>query len=167
MKQLTLIRHAKSSWSHSGLSDFERPLNTRGERDAPQMGQRLSQRQLSINGIVSSPAKRAISTAHIIAQALGFGAKNILEEPRIYEAMLGTLVAVVQDLDDSREHVLLFGHNPGLTELSFYLSGQRLENLPTCGMFSMQFDLQHWADIQPSSGELVFFDYPKNREEEV
>jgi len=161
MKQLTLIRHAKSSWAEAGLSDFDRPLNKRGECDAPNMGQRLHKRAMPIDCIISSPAKRAISTAHIIAQTLHFNVANIIEEPRIYEATTGTLLTVVQALEDRFNNVLMFGHNPGVSQFGYYLSGQ-LQDLPTCAMFAMQFELEHWANMQPNSAEVLFFDYPKN-----
>lgn len=161
MKQLTLIRHAKSSWAEAGLNDFDRPLNQRGERDAPAMGQRLLQRASQVDCIVSSTAKRAITTARMMAQELPFDTRNIIKEPRIYEATTDTLLAVVQALDDRFANVLMFGHNPGLSQFGYYLSGQ-LQEMPTCAMLALQFDVDHWAHVQPHSGEVLFFDYPKN-----
>lgn len=163
MKRLTLIRHAKSSWADPGMADFDRPLNERGQRDAPMMGQRLAQRQMQPDLLLSSPANRALTTARTIAAEIGYPVEHIATEPRIYEAEVSHLVDVVQQLDDRYRHVFLFGHNPGFTELSYYLSNHRVDNIPTCGVFCIDFDFDAWAEVAPGSGGLVFFDYPKKQ----
>jgi len=162
MKRLTLIRHAKSHWDQPELSDFDRPLNKRGEQDAPLIGDRLAVRGLSPQLILSSPAKRAIDTARLIAQALTYPKKKILEEPGIYEANVDELVALLWQVAPKINDLMMVGHNPGLHQLTHYLTGQRLEKFPTCGVFSVEFDLEQWADIRPGSAQLDFFDYPKN-----
>ncbi len=159
MKQLILIRHAKSTHNNTGLSDFDRPLHQQGEREAADMGKRLYQRAMPIDGIISSPAKRALSTAHIIAEETHFNTAHIIEEARIYEATFSTLFAIAQDFDERFAHLLMFGHNPGMSLFAYYLSGYTTE-MPTCAMLAMQFEIECWADIQPSSGTVLFFDAP-------
>lgn len=165
MKRLTLVRHAKSSWKHPDLADFDRPLNKRGDHDAPIMGQRLVQRQIAPELLISSPAKRAITTAHIIAQEIGYPVEKIVLDQNIYEAGVSDLLNVLQAVDNAFDSVMLFGHNPGLTSLSTYLTDYQIDNIPTCGVFCADFDLASWADLEQSTGTMVFFDFPKNAED--
>lgn len=163
MKTLTLIRHAKSDWGEPLLRDFDRPLNGRGKKDAPAMGRRLADLGFMPDLLVTSPAKRAMSTAKRITKAIGYPKQNIVTDERIYEAGLKTLMDVVNSLDDGADHVALIGHNPGFTELANHLTGKPIANIPTCGIVSIRFDLSHWGAVWEDSGQVVFFDYPKNR----
>lgn len=161
IRRLTLVRHAKSSWDYAELSDFERPLNARGRRDAPAMARHLAAELERPLRLVSSPALRAITTAHAFADALGLANSAIRVEPRIYEATLGTLFGIVQDLDDADTHVLLFGHNPGLTELAQLLAPCSFSEMPTCAAATLGFELKHWRELQPHGGTLLRYEFPK------
>src|SRR5690554_5296197 len=112
-KELYIVRHAKSDWSFE-LKDFDRPLSARGFRDAPTMAARLLASSPGIGCLVSSPAKRAITTAQIFAEVLGIPIKDIISRASIYEAGVEALLDVVNTMDDSFAAVALFGHNPGL-----------------------------------------------------
>ncbi len=162
MKRLTLVRHAKSSWSHPEIDDVDRPLSKRGEKDAPVMGQRLAQRQITPDCIISSPAKRAIRTATLIAKEIAFPITAIVTSKNIYAANVAELIQVVQQIDDACNSVLLCGHNPGLTELSQCLTTYQIDKLPTCGIVCIDFAIDSWKDLSPGMGTFVFFDYPKN-----
>jgi phosphohistidine phosphatase len=162
MKRLTLIRHAKSSWSHPEVDDFDRPLNKRGERDAPMMGKRLAKQDTKPDLILSSPAKRAIRTATLIAKELGFPIEAIVTNKDLYVADVADLMTVLQQLDDSFENVMLCGHNPGLTSLSCHLTNYQVDNIPTCGIFCVDFDIDSWKELVQGRGTVAFFDYPKN-----
>lgn len=162
-RELTLIRHAKSSWDDSSLQDFDRPLNKRGFKNAPEMGKRLARRNHRTDIIISSPAARAITTAEIIASEISFDSNNILREPEIYEAGLNALVNVVASIDDNYRHAILVGHNPGLTYLCNYLCNAQLDNMPTCSIVQIKFNIDTWAAISKHEGELVNFDYPKKK----
>lgn len=161
MKRLYLLRHAKSSWKHPDLSDFERPLNERGKRDAPVMGKRLKEMQIQPDLILSSPAKRAHKTAKIIAKEIDFPKKQIVTDESIYAAGVSTLLDLIRKIDDSFRQVILIGHNPGFTDLANYLTNAQLDNIPTCGIFCTDFDIQSWKDVAEGKGTFVFFDYPK------
>lgn len=161
MKYLTLLRHAKSSWKDPECDDFDRPLNKRGRLDAPLIGERLAMLGEVPEIIISSPAKRARSTAELIAATLPYQASAIRYEPRIYEAELGTLVELVNQLDDTWQRVMLIGHNPGLVWLTNALTRCDLDNIVTCGVVKIQFNAISWSDIQFNSGRLLFYDYPK------
>ncbi len=161
MKRLVLIRHAKSSWNNPGLRDFDRPLNKRGKVDAPEMGRRLAQRSLMPDRLLSSPAKRAIRTAEIIAGAIGFPAGRISRMDRLYGAGVTDLLDILRELNDGDDIVYLVGHNPGLTELINSISSDFLDNLPTCGVFCADFEISSWQETGRHRGTRVFVDVPK------
>ncbi len=161
MKRITLIRHAKSRWKDTGLSDFDRPLNKRGKRDAPVMGKRLATEQLSPDLMISSPAKRALITARIIAEEIGYPVSKISLNERVYEADMATLLALVKSLDNSMDHVILFGHNPGFTSLCNFLTPEPIDNVPTCGIVHINLKTESWKDVTRHKGEIIEFDYPK------
>ncbi len=162
MKELIIVRHAKSSWRDSGLDDRERPLNKRGERDAPEMGARLARRKDRPDLIVSSPAVRALATARIIARKLDYARKDIVLIERLYGAGLDELLDVIRKADESVATLLLFGHNPGLTQLANHLGPREIPNLPTCGVLHLRFDADIWAVVGFARGEEVLFDFPKS-----
>lgn len=161
MKQLWLVRHAKSSWDSPDLTDFERPLNDRGKKSAPEMGHRLAKRKLKLDRIVTSPARRAFDTAYAIADALDFPVHLLAVEPRIYEANVKTLLDVVASQPEDCERVMLVGHNPGFSELADRLSPDGMDELPTCAVVGLKFKLKHWRDVARARAEDVYYDYPK------
>lgn len=158
---LTLIRHAKSSWADPGQDDFDRPLNERGNRDAPEMGRRLRQAGWRPDRMLASPATRAAATAKAIAVAVDYPERDIVWKPDLYlaspRAMLRELVAAA----DGVGHVALVAHNPGTTELAERLSGEALGNVPTCGVVRLRFDVDAWPAVGDGLGKLIDFDYPK------
>jgi phosphohistidine phosphatase len=160
MKTLTLIRHAKSSWDEEGLADRDRPLNERGERDAPKMGDRLAARGVIADLILSSPAVRALTTAHIIAKAIGYKRKDIVVDERIYDSTPGTLLAIIQAVNDQHERVMLFGHNPEFTELARMFTREIVE-MPTCAVAEFTFEAAHWSEIGTTAPTSVVFETPK------
>jgi phosphohistidine phosphatase len=161
MKTLILVRHAKSSWDDAMLSDFDRPLNDRGKRDAPRMAKRLKEKDLLPDLILSSPAKRALATATLIAEGITFPVDQIKTDNRIYHASDDELLSVVQSIDDSFDLVILFGHNPGLTEFANRLTESRIDNIPTCGILSCKLDVSSWQKVKWGKAQVKFFDYPK------
>lgn len=160
MKLLTLVRHAKSSWKDSGLSDLERPLNRRGERDAPLMGRRFAGVEPRPDLLLSSPAARAKRTAEVIAAEAGLGNGLVFEEA-LYLASPGRMLSLVQGQDDAVGHLALVGHNPGMTALANILTHARIQNVPTCGIVRLELEVEHWRDAAPGRARLLDFDYPK------
>ena len=167
MKTLFIIRHAKSSWDASNVDDFDRPLNERGKRDAPRMGKRFKEKDIHPDLMVSSPAKRALSTAKRIAEVLKYKKDDIKSDRRLYHADEEIILTVIRELKDNRDVVMLFGHNPGLTEFvnSLMDGSQDIDNIPTCGVVAFQFSIEHWAEIDWGKGKMLFFDYPKSKED--
>ena len=166
MKTLTLIRHAKSSWKYPELSDFDRPLNKRGKKNAPYMGERIAKQNISPDRIITSPANRALATAKMIAKAIKYPSKELVADQRVYLSNARDLVAVLRKVKDSCKEVFLVGHNPSLTDLANDLTGESIENVPTTGVVRIQFDLDSWAQVAQNSGKLVLFDYPKKKRPE-
>ena len=148
MKQLWLARHAKSDWGDGSVSDFDRELNPRGLRDAPAMGRWLAERGVKPQVMVTSPARRAVRTAELLANGMGFSTAMIFHEPRIYEAHTGTLEEIIEESDDSINHLMLVGHNPAMTQLVNILGGGPLDNLPTCSIAALNYEVQHWAEVE-------------------
>lgn len=167
MKTLYIIRHAKSSWDASNVDDLERPLNDRGKRDAPRMGKRLKEKGIHPHLILSSPAKRALSTGKKIAKILNYPKDNITTDRRLYHADEETILEIVQGLKDKLDSVMLFSHNPGLTDfVNTLMNGEfDIDNIPTCGVVAFEFDVDAWKDITWGKGKMLFFDYPKSRED--
>jgi phosphohistidine phosphatase len=161
MLRLTLIRHAKSSWKDTTLKDFERPLNKRGRHNAPLMGKVIRQSGLSFDRMVSSPAERAITTARLVAAQLGYPEQQINAVDELYDASARQLLHAVQKLDDSWHSVALVAHNPGLTQLCNDLSDAGIDNLPTCAVAVIEFELDTWRAVHPKLGRLTGFEYPR------
>lgn len=162
MKTLYLHRHAKSSWDHEYLTDFERPLNPRGLRDAPESGKKLAAREEKIDLFISSPAERAITTARAVVGALGVSEKEIREERSLYLPSVMTILKVVNAIDDKYERAMLFGHNPGFSEAVGYFTEQHADNLPTAGVVKITFPFDSWKLVSAHTGNLIFIDFPKN-----
>lgn len=162
MKQLTLMRHAKSSWHHEDLTDFERPLNERGRRAAPLMGTYLHQRFGAIDCIVSSPATRAITTARMVCQAMGRDDTTIVVVPPLYLAEPDTLLDAIHALDDRHGSALLVGHNPGISQSAFRLAAmERRKELPTAAALTLELPVLHWNQACFGEGRLIDLQTPK------
>ena len=160
MKTLILVRHAKSSRDAPAMPDKDRPLNDRGKRDAPNMGERLAKRHVKPDLILSSPAMRALTTAEIIAKKLDYKLKDIVVDDRLYARGADDLLNVIHKLGDKLERVMLFGHNPELTDLAHRLSSE-ITQLPTCAVAEFTFEVKSWSNIGKDKPATVALDYPK------
>ena len=165
MKELLLIRHAKSDWGDPGLDDHDRPLNRRGERDAPEMGRAMAERGVSPDLIVSSTANRARTTAGLIAEALDYDPGAIRLESSLYLAHPGEILKVIQGIDESVGSALLFGHNPGMHEAAWQMTrpgtSEGVDHFPTCAVARFRLDSEFWANVEFGEGELVEHLFPK------
>ncbi len=161
MRHLFLVRHAKSSWNIPGLRDFDRPLNDRGHHDAPRMGKLLQGLGLQPDLMVSSPAKRAITTAQYFAEAMGIQADAIVQKPEIYEAFATDILEIMRALPDSAHTVFIFGHNPTFTDVSNRFTDKYIDNVPTCGVIQMESTAANWAEVTPDNTRVQHCFFPK------
>ena len=161
MKTLYLVRHAKSSWKYPSLDDFERPLNKRGRKNAPFMGEILKKLKVTPDLVISSPANRAAMTARIIAAAINYPLENIVYSEAIYEFSEDALIHVINTIDDSVDSSMVVGHNPAINGFANYIGDQPISNIPTCGICCVDLDIPSWAKIGKNCGKISFFEYPK------
>lgn len=161
-RTLLLVRHAKSSWDEVVLPDRERPLATRGKRDAPLMGERLARDGVKPDLILSSTARRALSTARLIAMALDYQAGDILVDDRLYACDANTLLGVIAELGDRPKCVMIVGHNPEFTELAHRFS-REITRMPTCAVAQFTFDGTPWSAIAGVKPVSTSLDYPKKK----
>ena len=154
MKTLLLMRHAKSSWKHPDLPDQDRPLNKRGEKDAPHMGKFIRDKELIPQLILASPAKRVSQTVDGMVGKMDFKGK-VEYVDSLYLAEPSAYLTTLHEIPDKFERVMIVGHNPGLEGLLQILSGQ-VESLPTASIAHLVLPIEHWADLNESThGELV------------
>ena len=162
MKTLLIIRHAKSDQSFFG-NDFERPLNERGKRDAPEMAKRVMDRNISIDAFISSPAKRAKKTAELFCETFKQKIEDINFISALYHAPAREFYDVIKATDDQLNTIAIFAHNPGISYfVNDLVTDVRIDNMPTCAVFGVQVDISQWKDFAKSKKEFLFFDYPKN-----
>jgi phosphohistidine phosphatase len=159
MKKLLLLRHAKSSWDDAGLADFDRPLNGRGRKAAPLVGDLMRERQLRPDLVISSPAARARETVALVLEASGMKTELRYDE-RIYEATAGQLLAVINGVENDKQEVMLVGHNPGFENLLERLTGETLR-VPTAALALVALDADSWAEVGARGGRLEWLVKPK------
>lgn len=168
-KILLLLRHAKSSWSAPAESDFERPLNRRGERSAAVVGIMMKQEKIVPDLVLCSSARRTLQTRDIIRPYLPRNCR-VEETSRIYEASVRDIFTVLSELPDTVQEPLLIGHNPGLEQLTLSLcvaaGGEELsrvqEKFPTGALATIELSIDTWKDIAPGKGQLRHFVAPKD-----
>ena len=165
MKILLLIRHAKSSWDDASISDFDRPLNGRGKRDAPVMAHRLLEKKIKIDAFISSPAKRARKTATIFSNEYKGGKDRVILKSELYLAGEEAFYGVISKMDNKYESIAIFSHNPGLTDFANQLTDTRTDNIPTSGIFAVKADCKKWREFKMAKKEFMFLDYPKTGSE--
>lgn len=164
MKTVFLIRHAKSDWENVLLKDIERPLNERGYAAANLMSLRL---KTTPDLIITSPAVRAASTALIFARNLGYDPNTILIRKELYETSVKDYLSVIRQTDDRFNKILLFAHNPTITDTAQELCGSLPMEMPTCAIAGISFDISAWRNVKPGAGKLDLFDYPKKNGEDA
>lgn len=160
MKSILLIRHAKSSWD-TDVDDFDRSLNHRGKTDAPAVAKRLIKQDINIDYFVSSPAKRALSTATFFAEAYDKKAKNIITIPSLYEPTVQAFYSAIKNFDNDSNTAAIFSHNSAITDFANQLTSVTIEDMPTCAVFAVKAAIKNWKEFTSATKEFWFFDYPK------
>lgn len=160
MKQLILIRHAKSSWSDLAARDFDRDLSGRGKRDAPVMGARLAASGMAPELLMISAAQRTRSTAALMAEPLGLDDAKIQPHQELYLASPDTMLKTIRTAPEEITRLALLAHNPGITELA-NMFGAAIDNIPTSGIVSFEIPVDSWREVRGRRARLLDFDYPK------
>ncbi|MEI7933566.1 MAG: histidine phosphatase family protein [Chlorobiaceae bacterium] len=162
MKTIYLVRHAKAGSAHSG--DFDRTLNDVGLKAAHFMAELLEEKSVVPDLVIASPASRALTTAEIFCDILGYPKEQIEKRIEIYEGGAGRLLKIAQQLPDNCTTAMLFGHNPTMTAFSNLLSGGGIDSLATCGIARIDLDIKSWSDADADTGKLVWYDFPKKHQ---
>lgn len=160
MKTLLILRHAKSSWDNTHLADHDRPLKKRGRRDASRIGRLLDDEELIPDLIISSSAKRAMTTAKAAARDSGYSG-DLLVTRHFYHADPESYFDVLRDISDEFSRVLIVGHNPGMEELLEEITGS-YERMPTAALAHVVVSIDSWRQLDESvDALLVHFWRPK------
>ena len=160
MKKVYFVRHAKSSWQNMELSDHDRPLNNRGKRDAPLMVKEFYKKEKVIPLLISSTAKRALTTAKVFAKELDIPKKNIIKDASLYHGGGEEFSNVVFQQDDEIDSLMIFGHNPGMTYFANEYTTRYIDNIPTTGIFKLESSKDQWPQFFDDA-KLTLFIYPK------
>jgi phosphohistidine phosphatase len=160
MKTVTFIRHAKSSWDSGASRDIDRPLNSRGKKDAPFMAAKLKTLGYQPDGFLISPAKRISQTVAPFIKLYGVDENEVITEHKIYHGSMYDILDTVQQLPSSWNHVFLFCHNPAITNIAYYFGGD-IDNVPTCGVVKVSADIDNWTYFDSGNAKVNAFLYPK------
>ena len=161
MKTLFITRHAKSDQSFFG-KDFDRPLNDRGNRDAPDMAKRLVDRKVKPGLFVSSPSVRTRQTAAYFCKEFGIKKEKVLYIDKLYHASAAIIYETIAELPDTTESIVLFAHNPGITYFVNSLTDEvTVDNMPTAAIFAVQAECANWEQFADAPKKFLFVDYPK------
>jgi phosphohistidine phosphatase len=164
MKGLIIVRHGRADWNNRQYSDFERPLNRRGQQQAREMAQRLGPIVRSADLLLTSPAVRAYTTATIFAKELNLPLRRVLTDERLYLASAADLLGVLKETGPRITQLMMFGHNPGITDLARQLAGTPdQDELPAAGASTMEFDIEEWSQADFGKGQRASFEAPRRR----
>ncbi len=161
MKSLLLVRHAKSSWDSPTMKDFDRPLNDRGQKDAPLMAERLLQKEINIDAFVTSTAIRALTTAQCFHKVYKAAHTSLIPIAELYHAQPTNFIKVINNLQENWKSVAIFSHNPGITEMVNNFGVATVADMPTCAVFGVTANVKHWKDFNTAEKRFLLFDYPK------
>lgn len=161
VKQVCFVRHAKSSWNHPNLRDFDRPLDERGLHDAPMMASKMSDLGLYPDFIITSGAMRAKTTAGYFKAEANLPDDKFVVTDSIYEAGQEAVYEALRSAPDTADFVFVFGHNPTFTYIANSIAGVSIDNVPTCGIVHAQLFISSWKDFRPDIAGFIGFHYPK------
>ena len=161
MKSLLLVRHAKSGWDNPLLQDHDRPLDARGHKDAPMMAKRLLDKGVSIDLFISSTALRALTTAKYFQEAFSAKSEQLIEMQSLYHADVPVFYKTIANIADGCKTAAIFSHNPGITYMANTFGVASVDDMPTCALFAIKANVEHWKDFETAEKQFWFFDYPK------
>ncbi len=154
MKRVWVLRHAKAEQADEATADGERRLARRGRRDAAAIGRWLAEHGGSPDLIVSSPARRAMETARLVADACGFEGR-IAEWPLLYPGEAAPTVEQIRELDDTLQSLVIVGHNPHAEQLVALLSGGSHVHMPTAAIALLEAEVERWRGLAAGAMQLA------------
>ena len=161
-----MIRHAKSSWANPLQSDFERPLNERGKKEAPEMGETLKKLGITPDLIISSSAKRTRQTAKKIANSLAYDPEKIRWEEKLYHCIPSVFEEMILEIGNNVKTLFIIAHNPGITEFVNMLADNfRIDNMPTCGVVGSRFETDDWSNFSLLDRKVFLYEFPGKHNE--
>jgi phosphohistidine phosphatase len=160
MKTLHLIRHAKAEQSDISIKDFYRALTSKGMMDAARMARSMADGGAKPDAIISSPAERTTRTAEIFADQLKFDSEKVEYHDDLFNGRLQEYLAIINEIDNSKNEAILVGHNPNISYIAEYLTGADIGDVPTSGIVTIQFEGKTWAEISKKSGKLIAYVSP-------
>lgn len=163
MKKLYVVRHAKSDWENaSEILDIDRPLNTRGVRNAYEMAARFKAKALIPDAIIASNGIRALHTAVIFSHQIGFETSQIIIHPELYHASPNEILKQIKAVNNDVECLMLFAHNPGISEFASFVDKRNFIDVATCGLLEIELLVTNWKDVDFDNMNLLSYDFPKN-----
>ncbi len=165
MKKIIFVRHSKSSWDNMYIQDHDRELNKRGRRDSVFMAKKLKELGYTPEIIIASSAVRALTTAKNISEVLGVSDLRI--ENHLYSCSRKTIIDYVNALEAEASTILIVNHNPTITDIFNSYTSEYLYNVPTTGIFEVEFDIDNWKDVKSDNGKIVNYIYPKMYKDEL
>lgn len=156
MKNLILIRHAKSSWE-APLKDIDRPLEQRGIKDAHLVADNCTKHIPSTFVVWTSTAKRASETALIFAQTILYPIESIVFRDDLYTFDENQLEKVIKSCSNIFENIILFGHNEAITNFVNKFGDVFIDNVPTSGFVSLEFETDNWGNINKGKTRKILF----------
>ncbi len=162
MKTLYLVRHAKSSWEDYSKEDYQRELLLKGVKRTEKVARYLKDKEVYPDVIISSHAVRAFETARILAETLGYPLNKILLDESMYFSGADAMYNILSGVDDTKNSVMLVGHNPDMTGFANQFLEQKLDYMPTSAVVAVKFQTTRWHEIMLASREVDFTLIPKN-----
>jgi len=156
MKQVLLIRHGKSSWSHN-VTDILRPLSSRGVSDIKKIAQQFKLSDLHADAIFTSHAKRAMFTCELFCKGIGYNFNNVKIISSLYDFEGSQVIDFIKKLDNHIKVVLIFGHNNAFTNISNIFGSKYIDNVPTSGLVHLVFDIDKWGNLKPGITKQTIF----------
>jgi phosphohistidine phosphatase len=164
MKRLTLVRHGNADWKDSSVADFDRTLNRRGTGESEAIARRLLEQDLMPDLLLASAACRTTQTAEALAREFGMSTRRVHRDEQLYLARAEDLIRVIQTTGGRVGHLMLVGHNPGLSELMRLLTADvTLPDLGTACACTMTFDVQSWTAIEAGGARSFALESPPSR----